>query len=167
MCCSWSTDIKEQTYRSTTPRHTHKLSRAGKELLDCVKTLFHLVSFVGFDHLLYSRCVVPVKKKSCYFEERTILSSDNRNSYHIQSNSTAAPRHRIGLFRTVDRVFPHCAFSHRAFQHRTVKKVIPRHTVTLIRSKIYYSFLAASGVKRTRRNPMGNIKHVFGDAFSL
>ena len=68
-----------------------------------------------------------------------------------------APRFRISLFWTVDRVFPHRSFSHCAFQHHAMQKINPRHTLTLTQPKIYYSCLAAARVKRTWRpsQPIG------------
>lgn len=58
-----------------------------------------------------------------------------------------APSFCTGLSHTMERGFPHHAFPHHAFQYRTIQKVNAKHTLTLIQQKLYYSCLAAAGVK--------------------
>ena len=57
----------------------------------------------------------------------------------------------------LDRVLLHHVFLHHALQHHTVHKINPKHTLTLIQPKMYYSCYAAAGVKRMWRpsQPVG------------
>ena len=52
-------------------------------------------------------------------------------------------------------VFPRRAFPHRAFQHRIMKKINPRHTLTLTQPKIYFSCLPQRRETEAQATPAG------------